>query len=152
MSIAAASGGQAPRSEYVRTRSVIGVQCSASAARPMNRPRCPASARSRDMCSAGVETRSASAQTCSGGVMWSLMPASRKIGQSTADKFTRLPSTTGTPRASSLWTNRCGQILRPFEPVGEVDVPSRVVGIADVGEKARQAPELSARLQQLEPG
>ena len=41
--------------------------------------------------------RSASAQTCSGGVMWSLMPASRKIEQSTADKFTCRPSTTSTP-------------------------------------------------------
>ena len=61
---------------------------------------------------AGVETRSASAQTCSGGVMWSLLPASRKIGQSTADKFTCLPSTTSTPRASSLWTNRCSMIQR----------------------------------------
>ena len=34
-----------------------------------------------------------------------------------------------------------GQILRPFEPVGEVDVPSDVVGIVDVGEKTRQALE-----------
>ena len=45
-----------------------------------------------------------------------------------------------------------GQILCPFEPVGEVDVPSHVVGIVDVGEQARQALELSARFQQLEPG
>ena len=29
-----------------------------------------------------------------------------------------------------------GQILCPFEPVGEVDVPGDVVGIADVGEQA----------------
>jgi hypothetical protein len=45
-----------------------------------------------------------------------------------------------------------GQILCPFEPVGEVDVPSHVVGIVDVGEKARQALDRSAGFQQREPG
>ena len=50
------------------------------AARPMNRPRWPASTSSRETCSAGVDTKSASAQTCSAGVMWSWSPPAGRSG------------------------------------------------------------------------
>ena len=105
----AAPDGRAPRSEYVRTRSAIGVQRPAASA-AHEQTEVPAIDQIARYVPGWVATRSASAQTCSGGVMWSLMPPSRKLGQSTADKFTCLPSTTSTPRASSLWTNRCSMI------------------------------------------
>ncbi len=82
--------------------------------------------------------------------MWSLVPASRKIGQSIGRQV-HLLAVDDEHAASQFVVDEqvlddpevegSGQILCPFEPVGEVDVPSHVVGIVDVGEQARQALE-----------
>jgi hypothetical protein len=76
-----------------------------------------------------------------------LVPASRKIGQLIADKSTVVPSTTSTPRKFVLneqvlddpEVEGTWKVLRPFEPIGEVDMPGDVVGIVDIREQAHQA-------------
>ena len=121
----------------------------------MNSPRWPPDVVRRVMRSAGVETASARAKTCSGGVMWSAAPARRLTGQSmrprstvvvvdaqgSADELVVAEEVLDEPQIEGS-----GDVLGVLEPVLEGPVALDMAGVTDMGQQLQLLADLVLRL------